>query len=136
MSEKIEFVGLLTSACGQGAFFLASSTMPSLFTSACGQGSDVLPGRKREFHVELSFLAEEIDVANAMLLVGERYRVTLEPIEPELRPCPFCGGEAALFDDRNGVRMYQARCLECSTGRTLWANVKADAIAAWNRRTP
>jgi len=96
----------------------------------------VLCEGKREYADLTIFTRDLDDLRHTSSIVGTEYEVTLTPIEPELKPCPFCGGEAALFDDRNGARRYQVRCLDCSTGRTLWASVKADAIAAWNRRTP
>jgi Lar family restriction alleviation protein len=53
-----------------------------------------------------------------------------------LKPCPFCGGEAAYrsFPDQRHISHY----IECAHGPcdvTLCAgNTKAEAIAAWNTR--
>jgi len=53
----------------------------------------------------------------------------------ELKPCPFCGGEAELHGD-----VYSAfiECNYCGasggTHVSLSGNAKADAIKAWNKR--
>lgn len=53
----------------------------------------------------------------------------------DLKPCPFCGGEArlALVSYPGGDR-YRVHCTDC--GATTWPRIidgKA-AIRAWNRR--
>ena len=48
----------------------------------------------------------------------------------ELKPCPFCGGEAKILRDIHGV-------VSCSCGAVVTAKHKndtAEAIAAWNSR--
>lgn len=58
----------------------------------------------------------------------------------ELKPCPFCGGEAWLYDAVNdegfniplGSDTFYARCRK-GCGH-LWDD-RAKAIVAWNRRT-
>ena len=78
----------------------------------------------------------------------------------ELKPCPFCGGEANMYDDRNGTysvgafgrcsnvvpTYYRAYCTECGTQgkiakvdgdryNTWWQKqAKIEAAEAWNRR--
>ena len=53
----------------------------------------------------------------------------------ELKPCPFCGGEAELRDD--GVDYpYSVQCTECG-GMTCWYlhdDTPFGAIDAWNMR--
>lgn len=56
--------------------------------------------------------------------------------EPELLPCPFCGARAEV-EYNNGMAWWEAVC----EGATCHAGIigevtAADAIAAWNRRTP
>ena len=66
----------------------------------------------------------------------------------ELKPCPFCGGEAALYEKRFVALkpLYTVECRSCtalvgrdcetyqaSKGYTHFYS-KDDAIAAWNRR--
>lgn len=51
--------------------------------------------------------------------------------KPELKPCPFCGGEARLYNPLEST-MHFVYCNNCSAqGR---GNTKAEAIEAWNRR--
>lgn len=59
----------------------------------------------------------------------------------ELKPCPFCGGEARL---RKLGKNYAVRCRQCgATGATFrpmpWHKVvfiaQGEARTAWNRRT-
>jgi Lar family restriction alleviation protein len=48
----------------------------------------------------------------------------------ELKPCPFCGGEAHLhIHDRYGVE-----CDVCGMGLGCIMPTKEQAIEAWNRR--
>ena len=69
---------------------------------------------------------------------ADRYRVTLEPVEPELKPCPFCGGEA-LFDVSNPARWgwgndyHVVKCSDCGA-RIRPSSVKEQTTAVWNRR--
>lgn len=48
----------------------------------------------------------------------------------DLKPCPFCGGEAVVHTLGTG---YIVECLECDVS-TVCENTKAEAISAWNRR--
>lgn len=54
----------------------------------------------------------------------------------ELKPCPFCGGEASEFKDRGHSTAYNVGCFNnyCTTEPNTWAGTKAEAIAAWNTR--
>ena len=52
----------------------------------------------------------------------------------ELKPCPFCGGEAIARRDETGCR-YVVACKECPViVGNFWYTEKTDAIKAWNRR--
>lgn len=46
----------------------------------------------------------------------------------ELKPCPFCGGEAHIQKSGNWIR-----CAECGA-ETDYYDIEEEAIAAWNRR--
>lgn len=48
----------------------------------------------------------------------------------DLKPCPFCGGEAVAYRFGTG---YMVKCLECAIS-TLCENTKSEAIEAWNKR--
>ncbi|AXQ93164.1 Lar family restriction alleviation protein [Cereibacter azotoformans] len=55
----------------------------------------------------------------------------------ELANCPFCGGEAAISDDEHHSTAVFYGCADSDcAGWMLWAETRAEAIAAWNRRTP
>lgn len=56
----------------------------------------------------------------------------------ELKPCPFCGGEAFLsenvYDLKPGnVLLYFVECGGCNATTTEYG-YKYEAIEAWNRR--
>lgn len=61
----------------------------------------------------------------------------------ELRPCPFCGGEAKIADvveriggRSNGTRWKYVYCRQClAQGAQYDWEDRKDMIAAWNRRT-
>ena len=47
----------------------------------------------------------------------------------ELKPCPFCGGEAVLGMDFDWFYVY---CINCQA--QIEKTYKEEAIEAWNRR--
>ena len=49
----------------------------------------------------------------------------------ELKPCPFCGGEAKSFDKLDSA--WNVWCPEC-LHQCNWRTDRETAIAAWNRR--
>ena len=64
--------------------------------------------------------------------------------ETELKPCPFCGGEAGLYHHTpfGYEPSWHVECVDgdggdegCGCG-TCHHETKAEAIAAWNRRAP
>lgn len=67
----------------------------------------------------------------------DRVKKVKRDVPPELKPCPFCGGEARVRATVDG--RYAA---ECTNDRTcaVWAvtvgfPTKAGAVRAWNKRT-
>ena len=50
----------------------------------------------------------------------------------ELKPCPFCGGEARLSEDKD-YQIYSVVCSECDAATNNYG-IKQDAIDAWNKR--
>jgi Lar family restriction alleviation protein len=52
----------------------------------------------------------------------------------ELKPCPFCGGEARIIDfEDDEYRYYQICCTKCKCKMDAHIG-KHNAIDAWNRR--
>ncbi len=50
-----------------------------------------------------------------------------KPFEPELEPCPFCGGEASVSEGTMGGKpSWYIECCECSA--------MVDEVELWNRR--
>lgn len=49
----------------------------------------------------------------------------------ELKPCPFCGGEAKLTEPY--MNIYVISCGNCGVGSAIYTNSE-QAIEAWNRR--
>jgi len=56
------------------------------------------------------------------------------PVEVELKPCPFCGGEAVHEKTRHGIPIsYWIKCRHCCCCTTAYSGRKS-AITAWNTR--
>ena len=53
-------------------------------------------------------------------------------VSDELKPCPFCGGEAEFLEDEFFCH-YSVACTECGAGTDAYG-VERDAIEAWNGR--
>ena len=54
----------------------------------------------------------------------------------ELKPCPFCGGEAKVIKDgtlTDQSVIYSALCTCCRT-QCYWFETKEETIEAWNTR--
>ena len=51
-----------------------------------------------------------------------------------LKPCPFCGGEAAVEPEGITPCGYWVKCSECGIEQSEPYEFSDDAIAAWNRR--
>lgn len=49
--------------------------------------------------------------------------------QPELKPCPFCGGKARMYDY---LASYSIECMDCQASIEYKTDVKV--IYAWNRR--
>lgn len=51
--------------------------------------------------------------------------------ETKLKPCPFCGGKAGVYQDYHGF--YTVQCDKCGIG-TLHKYDEIEVINDWNRR--
>lgn len=53
----------------------------------------------------------------------------------ELKPCPFCGGEAEILtaESMNGGYLFGIMCNDCRSRGDVY-DTEAEAIAAWNTR--
>ena len=49
----------------------------------------------------------------------------------ELKPCPFCGGEAKL---RSYYKDHHVYCTKCYASTMKYSPTETKAIEAWNRR--
>ena len=63
--------------------------------------------------------------------------------DPELKPCPFCGGEAEFVSGSyNDVNFAYVRCTDCSAQTCYdsdhddmtFEEMEAAAVSDWNRR--
>ena len=52
----------------------------------------------------------------------------------ELKPCPFCGGEAELQPEGLTACGYWVKCSECGIEQSETCEFAEDAIEVWNRR--
>lgn len=52
--------------------------------------------------------------------------------QPELKPCPFCGGPATVWP-LPAAALWKVHCDECNA-RGAHRRTMADAVREWNRR--
>ena len=59
----------------------------------------------------------------------------------ELKPCPFCGGKAEIYNEGGfGLPKCYVQCEKCKARTYVYVNTKGNfkymkcAIKAWNRR--
>ena len=55
--------------------------------------------------------------------------------DDELKPCPFCGGEAELWDNKLENKLYCVICRECEC-MTPVSLTEERVVELWNRREP
>lgn len=58
----------------------------------------------------------------------------------DLKPCPFCGGEAqrssnVAYDNQADFEWFEVKCPECGCSTAMYATT-SEAIEAWNARQP
>ena len=55
---------------------------------------------------------------------------------PELKPCPFCGGVAKLYETSDDRYPFQARCDDgdCYGWHDSYAYTTEEAARNWNKR--
>lgn len=52
----------------------------------------------------------------------------------DLKPCPFCGGEAEIWEDKV-FRTFVPQCKECTAQHGRYTS-RERAVDAWNTRKP
>lgn len=55
-------------------------------------------------------------------------------MEPELKPCPFCRGEAELVHHECKMNDIKIQCTKCHTKTGWWMGEPAELIEQWNTR--
>ena len=51
----------------------------------------------------------------------------------DLKPCPFCGGEAELIENNRYTDIHSVMCKNCYSESDRY-NTKENAVKAWNTR--
>lgn len=97
----------------------------TVYQSFDGKGWHASCRTRQECYALLNDFASEEEAASEW-----NRRVT--EIKP-LRPCPFCGGKAKVY--QAGFNVWRVMCdrLDCATLMSEW-NTPEEAIAAWNTR--
>ena len=79
-----------------------------------------------------------VNVSPAITLKGDITQTwkcwSYEEREPELKPCPFCGGKAILFEDSTFKGKISVLCTRCNAQTDAYTLPK-DARIMWNKRT-
>lgn len=52
--------------------------------------------------------------------------------EPKLKPCPFCGGKAKVWEELFMRFAWKIYCVNC--GASVRAETEKDVVEAWNKR--
>jgi Lar family restriction alleviation protein len=56
-------------------------------------------------------------------------------VSDDLKPCPFCGGEASLREDFYHSAAFYVGCQTSGCfGSDQWDETRAEAVTAWNTR--
>jgi len=82
-----------------------------------------------------------LDVPRGKAINSLRYHVTLELMEPKLKPCPFCGSDAQIVERETGsfagvrVVCISPRCgAQGKSLKTTDTESREYVIQAWNQR--
>jgi Lar family restriction alleviation protein len=81
-----------------------------------------------------------VSCSEGVCILKEAARRLIET-DADIRPCPFCGGEAKVFRDPFFVNVdgetttdrYQVLCIDCNVS-TWYYDTEQAAIDAWNKR--
>lgn len=53
----------------------------------------------------------------------------------ELKPCPFCGGEAKIIENNHYTDIHSVMCKNCFSETDRY-HTQEEAMAQWNKRKP
>ena len=89
-------------------------------------------GKTTEFEWEQKPGIGKLIIPTLLELGMYNVSVTFTPVEPELKPCPFCGAQPSLFGGNTSWASW-VQCEGCNS-YSGHKRTRALAIAAWNRR--
>jgi hypothetical protein len=85
-------------------------------------------GRHSEVQINLS----NVSGAWANDILGNRCRITIEPVDPALEPCDFCGASGSFKTQPGSSGAVKVECNHCGA-TTHWATTKEIVAWYWNR---
>ena len=84
-----------------------------------------------------SWDAEYVEIAEGAINLAKKH-IDLTPEKKDIKPCPFCGGEAEIHNcaelpDVKNITGYGVHCTKCHIA-TIPYKTDDEAIDVWNNR--